>query len=810
VDVLNHVKNMRLSPVLVALLAATATLGFSNTARGESMPTESVPGGTAPTLATDTVVTDTVVVDPAGVNPAATGRDALTTSQQLQFIEGKIGPGTLAIAPAEMILDAIPTTPILLGRAKDVAPAATVPTSTPLIIAQTEQETPDRIQINPGSAPIAPAGTADPVSPTTSPAEPPTGSPSLPTAPAADEPRVLVSEVEIKGVEGAVAPDIARTIEDKVYAAIRTQPGVTTTRTLLQEDINAIFKTGYFSNVKALPEDTPLGVRVTFEVQLNPILREVKVEGKKILPDAIVEAAFKPQYGSVLNLVELEAGIKEVNGWYQKNGYVLAQVLGSPQIAEDGTVTLQIAEGEVEAIQVRFLTKDGKEVDAKGNPIRGKTRDFIVTREFELKPGAVFNRDAVQKDLQRVFGLGIFEDVKLSLNPGQDPRKVVVVANVTEKNTGSIAAGAGVSSASGLFGTVSYQQQNIGGNNQRLGAELQVGQRELLFDFNFTDPWIAGDPYRTSYTFNLFRRRTISLIFDGGDPEVRLPINEDGDSDRPRIRRTGAALSFSRPLSKDVFRPAEWNASLGFQYQAISIRDANGDLAPRDALGNDLSFSGSGKDDLFTVQLGAVRDRRNDRLRPTSGSLLRFGTEQSIPIGNGSIFLNRLRASYSFYKPTQFLKFSKGCQPQRILGTTKTKKPSVTDCPQAFAFNIQAGTVLGDLPPYEAFSIGGSNSVRGYDEGELAAARSFLQATAEYRFPIFSVISGALFVDAATDFGSQSSVLGNPGGVRNKPGAGIGYGLGVRIQSPLGPIRIDYGFNDQGDSRLHFGIGERF
>jgi len=72
---------------------------------------------------------------------------------------------------------------------------------------------------------------------------------------------------------------------------------------------------------------------------------------------------------------------------------------------------------------------------------------------------------------------------------------------------------AGISSASGLFGTVSYQQQNLGGNNQNLGAELQIGEQELLFDVRFTDPWIAGETYRTSYTVNAFRRRSISLIF---------------------------------------------------------------------------------------------------------------------------------------------------------------------------------------------------------------------------------------------------------------------------------------------------------
>jgi len=519
----------------------------------------------------------------------------------------------------------------------------------------------------------------------------------------------------------------------------------------------------------------------------------------------------------VLNLVQLQEGIKKVNKWYQEKGFVLAQIVDAPKVAPDGVVTLQVAEGVVENIQVRYTNKDGAEckrldkgkfelIDADGSPVldknqkpvgcRVRTRDFIVTREFELKPGQVFNRAIVERDLQRIFGLGIFDDVKLSLSPGQDPRKVVVVANVTEKNTGSIAAGAGISSASGLFGTLSYQQQNLGGNNQKLGAEIQLGQRESLFDFNFTDPWIAGDPFRTSYSINLFRRRTISLIFDGGPTEVNL-LN--GDS--PRILRTGGGISFSRPLSRELFKRSEWAASIGLQYQRVSIQDGDGKLTPRDALGNNLSFSGTGKDDLFTVQFGAVRDRRNDPLRPTQGSLLRFGVEQSIPIGSGSIFFNRLRGSYSYYMPTRLLRLAKGC---------RDPKATATDCPQAFAFNIQGGTILGNLPPYEAFSIGGSNSVRGYDEGEVGSGRSFLQATVEYRFPVFSVISGALFVDAGTDFGTGKDVPGDPAGIRGKPGSGVGYGLGVRVQSPLGPIRIDYGFNDQGDSRLHFGIGERF
>jgi outer membrane protein insertion porin family len=581
-------------------------------------------------------------------------------------------------------------------------------------------------------------------------------------------------------------------LEDEIFRVITTRPGQATTRSQLQADVNAIFATGYFASVDVQPEDTPLGVRITFVVQPNPVLRNVTVNtvpegvGKRVLPQQVVDDIFSKQYGQTLNLRDLQEGIQQLNQWYKENGYDLAQVVDASKVTPEGTVTLVVAEGVIEDIRVRFLNKEGEATNEEGEPIRGRTRDFIITREVQLTSGDVFNRQKAERDLRRIFGLGIFEDVRLSFAPGQDPRQVVVVVDVIERNTGSLAAGAGISSASGVFGSVSYQQQNLGGNNQTLGAELQVGQRELLFDVRFTDPWIAGDPYRTSYTVNAFRRRSISLIFDGGDPEVELP--DDGGT--PRVLRTGGGISFTRPLSRDVFTPADWTASLGLQYQRVSIRDDDGELSPEDELGNDLSFSGTGKDDLLTVQLGAVRDRRNNALRPTQGSLVRLGVEQSIPVGQGSILLTRLRGSYSYYIPVNFTSFTEG--------------------PQALAFNLQGGTVIGDLPPYEAFSLGGSNSVRGYDEGDVGSGRSFVQATAEYRFPIISVVGGALFVDFASDLGSGSSVPGDPAGVRGKPGSGFGYGLGIRVQSPLGPIRVDYGFTDQGDSRLHFGIGERF
>ncbi|MFM6192426.1 BamA/TamA family outer membrane protein [Planktothrix sp.] len=604
----------------------------------------------------------------------------------------------------------------------------------------------------------------------------------IPTTPAQAEPEVLVAEIAVSGTENT-------TLIDKVYSVISTQPGRTTTRSQLQKDINAIFATGLFRNVKAVPEDTPLGVRVTFEVEENPPLKQVVIEGNTVLPEEIVNESFADQYNQTINLNQIEAGIKKINQWYQDNGYVLAQVVAAPEVTREGIVTLEVAEGIIENIQVRFLNSDGEATDEEGKPIEGTTRDFIITREIELKPGDVFNQQTAQRDLARVFGLGIFEDVRLQLEPGRDnPREATVIVNVIEKTTGSLAFGGGISSAAGLFGTLSYQELNLGGNNQRLGVELEAGNRIFQVDVSFTDPWIAGDPYRTSYTLNAFRRRTISVVFEDGEREVRL---ENGD--RPRVIRTGGGISFTRPFAENVFADPNWIASLGFQYQRVQLTDADGDITPTDEFGNQLSYSGSGEDDLFTLQFGLVRDRRNNKQQPTSGYLLRFGTEQSIPIGSGSILMNRLRAGYTFYVPVNF--FTR----------------FIPKGPQSFAFNLQAGTVIGNLPPYEAFPLGGTASVRGWEEGAIASTRSFVQGSIEYRFPIFSnFIGGALFVDAATDLNSQGTVPGSPGGVRDKPGSGFGYGAGVRLQTPLGPVRVDYGINNNGDSRIHFGLGERF
>ena len=141
----------------------------------------------------------------------------------------------------------------------------------------------------------------------------------------------------------------------------------------------------------------------------------------------------------------------------------------------------------------------------------------------------------------------------------------------------------------------------------------------------------------------------------------------------------------------------------------------------------------------------------NNSVNPTSGNKLRFGTEQFVSIGENSPTFNRMRASYEYFIPTKLINLTKEC---------RSNDSTSEDCPQAIGVQFKAGTILGELPPYESFCMGGTSSVRGWGSCDLAVSKSFVEGTVEYRFPVWRMITGAFFVDAGSDLGSQKAVPG--------------------------------------------------
>lgn len=237
--------------------------------------------------------------------------------------------------------------------------------------------------------------------------------------------RVKVEEVVVEGVTGE--------LQDIAYKTLMLKPGGITTRSELQTEINNLFATGWFSNVQADPKDTPKGVRVTFIVKPNPVLKQVILNAgsdrKPVIPEAVVNDIFRSQYGKVANYKTLQSGVEKLTKWYQSNNYIIAKVSDTSKVSEDGKCILTVDEGLIEAIRVRFYDSDGQDVK------EGKTPITLILSAIKVKPGMIVQQTQLLADIQNVLNLGIFKDTKISLDPGQDPKKAIINFNIVEKDS---------------------------------------------------------------------------------------------------------------------------------------------------------------------------------------------------------------------------------------------------------------------------------------------------------------------------------------------------------------------------------------
>jgi len=276
-----------------------------------------------------------------------------------------------------------------------------------------------------------------------------------------EQPRVLISEVLIEGIEGH--PEEER-LQISIYDAMQVRPGMRVTREELQNDLNGIQATGWFSDVRIVPQNGPLGVQVVVQVQPFPPLSAVEIngDGENFLSDELIGETFASDYGRTLNLNDLQQRMKALQNSVAGQGYSLARVSGPERVSPEGVVTLKLLQGIVSGVEVKFLTKEGDDTDENGNPIRGKTKEWVITREVSIQPGDPFNRNQLERDIKRLYGTQLFSDVKVTLRPvPEEPGDVVIVLGIVEQSTGQLSGGLGYSQSQGAFGQVQLQESNL-------------------------------------------------------------------------------------------------------------------------------------------------------------------------------------------------------------------------------------------------------------------------------------------------------------------------------------------------------------
>ena len=665
----------------------------------------------------------------------------------------------------------------------------------------------------------------------------------------------LISEVRIDGLEGH--PDQKR-LQYAAYDAMTIRPGNKVTREEVKRDLDAIYATGWFSGVTIDPKELPLGIGLVISVQPNPLLK-----GINILPNnsklnlSNIEKIFKFDYGKTLNLNILQLRIKEIKNWYLDQGYSLARVIGPNRISPEGIVELTVQEGKVEGIEIVFINEEGETEFEDGRQVKGKTKTWVIEREISTKPGDIFNRKKLEKDIKRLYATSLFNDLKVTLKPSKDkPGNVFIVLGVTEQRTGTLTGGIGYSGSQGVFGQGGLQESNFLGRSWKANFNMSYGEYGGLVNLSLSDPWIRGDKFRTSLRTSVFISREVPTELRSqtgghikGISERYEPSNSytnayhiasttptgiayssvdlaksaksdvswfDYEGDSIVLERTGGAFSFARPMNGgDPFKRTPWSLLVGMNFQKVRPIDYAGEKRPYGVPSNDLSNDAAPKDSVICVafncaeentlisfKVGSSYNNLNNPRNPTSGNFFTVTSEQYVSLGENSPTFNRSRIGYSYFIPVNFLKIHKGCRP---------KRGEKFNCDQTIGIQAKTGTIMGNLPPYESFCLGGTSSIRGWSNCDLAVAKSFGEVSVEYRYPIWRIVSGALFVDAGSDFGSQSSVPGKPGELLDKPGSGFSLGTGVVVNTPVGPIRLEAASKDFGDDwRYNLGVGWKF
>jgi len=635
-----------------------------------------------------------------------------------------------------------------------------------------------------------------------------------------NEESVLISEIIIEGWENH--PE-GRKLELAAYDSMSIKPGSIVNNQILNQDLNAIYASGWFSGVKIKSQDGPLGVRLIVEVVPNPILNKVELKPiNSLISNEYVDDIFNNYYGTTLNLNEIQNKIEIIKKRYEKEGYSLVRINGPDRISENGVVTLKISEGIISDVKLRFLGSDGETI-IDGKPRKGKTKDWVIKRELKTQPGSIFNRKILEADIGRLYATSLFDDIKVSLGPDNlNPDQVIIFLDVSEQRTGSLTGGLGYSNSSGIFATIGLQETNALGRAWSTNLNLNFGEYSTTYNFSLSDPWIKGDKHKTSFRTNLFLSRDYPQEFKSENNGRIYAVDDNNTTTADTfssivLEKTGGGFSFSRPLNGgDPFEVAKWRVLAGMNFKKVKMIDGDGnikpygDKTPTTGNINDIICIGFTPNDgscpeentLVSIIASTSRNNLNSSINPTEGNKFTFGTEQFFSIGKNSPTFNRMRASYSYFIPTKLINLTKAC---------KSSKATSEDCPQAIGFQFKAGTILGELPPYESFCMGGTSSVRGWGSCDLAVSKSFVEGTAEYRFPVWRMISGALFVDAGSDLGSQNDVPGKPGKLLQKSGSGFSPGAGVGIKTPIGPLRLDVASKDlSGDWRYTLGVGWKF
>lgn len=579
---------------------------------------------------------------------------------------------------------------------------------------------------------------------------------------------VYIKEIQFEGNKLIKDSDMAK--------MINLQSGDVYNRDMVQQSLKQLYQVGYFTEkIKALPikiDDNNIILKIT--VEENIPITGFTVEGNEMLTSGDIISAISEIKGQPQNMVMINQAITNIEELYASKGYILARVTAVYD-DPDGIINFEIEEGHINSIAI------------EGNK---KTKDFVIERNILSKPGEVYNENQIKADLTRLYGTQAFKDVTRSIQKtDSDSDLYDITINVEEQRTGSLSVGGGVDTATGMFATLGFAENNFRGLGQRVSLNVMTGTGIMLNDRSMIDR--ANVQAELSFFEPRLRNSENSLLSkvfyrDFASYQVPLAIE----------RRYGWESTLSRPLNST--KTLRGQISLGIEN--IDVREGDeGEVRKLFSMHN-IPISERAKQlegGLFIgIAPSLVYDTRDSLVKPRNGVLASIRFDQNIGLDEISNTHGKLTASIKKYFPVM-------------------KKSSFSIMGRA------GGRLYGDMPEVMAYRLGGPYTVRGFRMSEVGTGDGFMMASAELLTPFLFLdriekvkfldnIRLAFFADAGKIFDHAVSDR-----MYNRPGEAISVGVGLRVFVPgVGPLSVDWGYPltnvGHGNRRgaFTFGVGE--
>jgi outer membrane protein insertion porin family len=411
-------------------------------------------------------------------------------------------------------------------------------------------------------------------------------------------------------------------------------------------------------------------------------------------------------------------------------------------------------------VAVTITIREGPEVYVERINITGNTKssERVLRRELRVVEGELFTNQKLVRSRQRLFNLGYFDEVNISTEPGSTPEKVVINIDVRERATGLFSVGAGYSSLDNVFATIDVTQRNLFGRGQEVYARFRIGSQSRLGQAGFTEPYLFDIPLRAG--------------FDVYDREREFPDFTE--------ERLGGDIRASYPLQEYVL------LSGLYRLESVEITDVAEDASDdlKRELGTKLNS---------VVEFALSRDTRDNIFEPTRGS--RSVVDLAVAGLGGDTRFYRVVAETAHFLPLPLFNW-------------------------IFAARALAGYASGwggeEVPIFERFFLGGGSTLRGQgtrevgpkdENGAVIGGTSEVLFSVELLIPVFPRFRLVAFFDAGNAYGFGQDF--DPTDLR------LGVGGGFRFFSPLGPLRLEVGYNLDRKSgedayQIHFAVGSPF